>query len=72
MIYPGHGAGSLCGKFIRAMRSTSLGFERRHNIALASRERDEFIDFAVSDLPEQPGNHTRIKAMNRAKNLKEK
>ena len=65
LIYPGHGAGSLCGKSIGAMRSTTLGFERRHNSALAPRERDEFIAFATSGLPEQPGNHKRIKAMNR-------
>lgn len=65
LIYPGHGAGSLCGKAIGSVRSTTLGFERRHNPALAPRTVAEFVDFAVSDLPEQPGNHTRIKAMNR-------
>ncbi len=65
LIYPGHGAGSLCGKSIGAMRSTTLGFERKYNTALAPRERDEFVDFATSGLPEQPGNHKRIKAMNR-------
>lgn len=65
LIYPGHGAGSLCGKSIGAMRSTTLGFERKYNPALASREKATFIEFATSDLPEQPGNHTRIKAMNR-------
>jgi hydroxyacylglutathione hydrolase len=65
MIYPGHGAGSLCGKSIGAMRSTTLGFERKYNKALSAREREQFVEFAVSDLPEQPGNHRRIKAMNR-------
>jgi hydroxyacylglutathione hydrolase len=65
MIYPGHGAGSLCGKSIGAMRSTTLGFERKYNTALSAREREQFVEFAVSDLPEQPGNHRRIKAMNR-------
>lgn len=65
MLYPGHGAGSLCGKSIGAMRATTLGFERRHNSALAQRGQDEFVEFAVSGLPEQPGNHVRIKAMNR-------
>ena len=65
LIYPGHGAGSLCGKSIGAMRSTTLGFERKYNPALAPRDKSEFIEFATSDLPEQPGNHTRIKAMNR-------
>jgi len=65
LVYPGHGAGSLCGKSIGAMRSTTLGFERKYNPALTPRERDEFVDFDVSGLPEQPGNHQRIKAMNR-------
>ncbi len=65
IIYPGHGAGSLCGKSIGSVRSTTLGFERRHNPALAPRGLTEFVAYATSDLPEQPGNHTRIKAMNR-------
>lgn len=65
MIYPGHGAGSLCGKSIGAMRSSTLGFERKYNPALTLRKRDEFIEFATTDLPEQPGNHKRIKSINR-------
>lgn len=65
LIYPGHGAGSLCGKSIGSMKSTTLGFERKYNPALSPREREAFVEYAVSDLPEQPGNHTRIKAMNR-------
>ena len=65
LVYPGHGAGSLCGKSIGAMRSTTLGFERKYNPALAPRERDEFVEYDVNGLPEQPGNHKRIKAMNR-------
>lgn len=65
LVYPGHGAGSLCGKSIGSMRSTTLGYERKHNSALAPRELDEFVAFATSDLPEQPGNHKRIKSLNR-------
>lgn len=65
LIYPGHGAGSLCGKSIGSMRSTTLGYERISNPALAPRTKEEFVEYAVSELPEQPGNHTRIKAMNR-------
>jgi glyoxylase-like metal-dependent hydrolase (beta-lactamase superfamily II)/rhodanese-related sulfurtransferase len=65
MILPGHGAGSLCGKSIGAMLSTTLGFERHHNPALQIANRDEYIDFAITDLPEQPGNHSRIKDINR-------
>lgn len=65
LIYPGHGAGSLCGKSIGSMRSTTLGYERKYNDALSPRERDEFVEYATSGLPEQPGNHKRIKSMNR-------
>lgn len=65
MVYPGHGAGSLCGKSIGAMRSSTLGYERQFNTALTPREKEEFVEFAVNNLPEQPGNHTRIKRLNR-------
>lgn len=65
LIYPGHGAGSLCGRSIGAVPLTTLGFEKRHNDALQFRPLHEFVEYAVSNLPEQPGNHTRIKAMNR-------
>lgn len=65
IVFPGHGAGSLCGKSIGSVRSSTVGFERQHNPALAPRSKDEFIDYATSALPEQPGNHKRIKAINR-------
>lgn len=65
LIYPGHGAGSLCGKSIGSVRSTTLGFERKHNPALAHTELNDFVAYATHDLPEQPGNHKRIKAINR-------
>lgn len=65
MILPGHGAGSLCGKSIGSVRSSTLGFERVHNAALQIADRDSYIAFATEGLPEQPGNHQRIKQMNR-------
>ncbi len=65
IVYPGHGAGSLCGKSIGSVRSSSIGYERHYNPALAPRERDAFIEYATGNLPEQPGNHKRIKAINR-------
>lgn len=65
MILPGHGAGSLCGKSIGSVLSTTLGFERHHNPALQVHDRDAYIEFATAGLPEQPGNHKRIKQINR-------
>jgi len=65
LLYPGHGAGSLCGRSIGSMRSTTLGFERRSNPSLSVREKPAFVEFMTRDLPEQPGNHRHIKALNR-------
>ncbi len=65
LVYPGHGAGSLCGKAIGSVRSSSIGYERRHNPALQPRSKEAFVDFATEALPEQPANHTRIKSINR-------
>jgi hydroxyacylglutathione hydrolase len=65
LIYPGHGAGSLCGRSIGSMRSTTLGYERNHNPSLAITDPKRFVDYMTTNLPEQPGNHQRIKAINR-------
>jgi glyoxylase-like metal-dependent hydrolase (beta-lactamase superfamily II)/rhodanese-related sulfurtransferase len=65
MVYPGHGAGSLCGKSIGSVRASSIGYERHNNPALQPRSKSEFVDFATAGLPEQPANHSRIKAINR-------
>ncbi|MBC6935735.1 MAG: MBL fold metallo-hydrolase [Chloroflexi bacterium] len=65
LVYPGHGAGSLCGKSIGSVRVSTIGFERLNNPALTPREREAFVEYATSDLPEQPGNHKRIKQINR-------
>jgi hydroxyacylglutathione hydrolase len=64
-IYPGHGAGSLPGRAIGSSGSNTPSYERQHNPALALHNRQEFIDFMTTDLPEQPANHTRIQAINR-------
>lgn len=65
MVYPGHGAGSLCGKSIGSVRHSTIGYERQHNPALSPRDEAAFVEFATAELPEQPGNHQRIKALNR-------
>jgi glyoxylase-like metal-dependent hydrolase (beta-lactamase superfamily II)/rhodanese-related sulfurtransferase len=65
IIYPGHGAGSLCGRSMGSVRSSSLGYERRFNPALQIEDKGRFVDYMTANLPEQPGNHRNIKAMNR-------
>ncbi|MGQ9908537.1 MAG: MBL fold metallo-hydrolase [Candidatus Flexifilum sp.] len=65
MVMPGHGAGSLCGKSIGSVLTSTIGFERASNPALQVHERDAYVEFATTALPEQPGNHKRIKQINR-------
>lgn len=64
-VFPGHGAGSLCGRSLSAKLSTTLGFERRFNPALQPRSRQEFIAWLTHDLPPQPANVPYIKQINR-------
>ena len=54
LVYPAHGAGSLCGRNMRAERSSTIGAERLTNYALQIRSRDEFIRQLTSNLPARP------------------
>lgn len=54
LVYPAHGAGSLCGKNMRAERSSTIGTERLTNYALQIRSREEFIRQLTSNLPARP------------------
>src|SRR5215471_1080091 len=65
-VYPAHGAGSLCGRNMRAERSSTIGTERLTNYALQIRERDEFIDQMTSNLPARPDYFLEDAAINRA------
>jgi len=54
LVYPAHGAGSLCGRNMRAERSSTIGTERLTNYALQIKSRDEFIQQLTSNLPARP------------------
>ena len=54
VVYPAHGAGSLCGRNMRAERSSTIGTERLTNYALQIRTRDEFVHQMTSNLPARP------------------
>jgi hydroxyacylglutathione hydrolase len=53
-VYPAHGAGSLCGRSMRAERSSTIGTERLTNYALQIASRDEFIAQLTTNLPARP------------------
>jgi len=54
LVYPAHGAGSLCGKNMRADRSSTIGTERLTNYALQIKSREEFVRQLTSNLPARP------------------
>jgi hydroxyacylglutathione hydrolase len=53
-VYPAHGAGSLCGRNMRAERSSTIGTERLTNYALQIPSRQEFVQQLTSNLPARP------------------
>ncbi len=53
-VYPAHGAGSLCGRNMRAERSSTIGTERLTNYALQIKSREEFVAQLTSNLPARP------------------
>ena len=54
LVYPAHGAGSLCGRNMRAERSSTIGGERLTNYALQIRNRQEFTRELTTNLPSRP------------------
>jgi hydroxyacylglutathione hydrolase len=64
-LYPGHGAGSLCGRAMSAKLSSTVGFERRFNPSLGIEDKEEFVKILTTDLPSQPPNVAFIKKLNR-------
>jgi hydroxyacylglutathione hydrolase len=51
LVYPSHGAGSLCGKSIRKAASSTIGFEKKSNYAFESQTKEEFVKRLLSDQP---------------------
>ncbi|HUC29683.1 MAG TPA: rhodanese-like domain-containing protein, partial [Candidatus Acidoferrum sp.] len=65
LVYPAHGAGSLCGKNMRAEKSSTIGTERLTNYALQIKSREEFIAQLTSNLPARPEYFSKDAEINR-------
>ena len=71
-VWPGHLGGSLCGgPGIDMKVSSTIGYERDHNPALAIADEGEFVAKAIAGLGPQPPNFERIVAINRGPLLRE-
>jgi hydroxyacylglutathione hydrolase len=66
LVYPAHGAGSLCGRNMRAERSSTIGTEKLTNYALQIKSREEFIRQLTENLPSRPEYFLQDAQINRA------
>jgi hydroxyacylglutathione hydrolase len=64
-LWPGHGAGSACGKSLGSMPSTTLGYERLFNWAFQVSDEEEFVRAVLAGQPEPPRYFGRMKLLNR-------
>jgi hydroxyacylglutathione hydrolase len=58
LVYPAHGAGSLCGKSLSKETVSTLGEQRRTNYALQPMSREDFIQVVTADQPDAPAYFT--------------
>jgi len=65
-IWPGHGAGSACGKGISAIPSSTLGYERRFNWAFNVKTEADFVERVLEGQPEPPAYFASMKRVNKA------
>jgi hydroxyacylglutathione hydrolase len=65
-VWPGHGAGSACGKALGAIPETTVGYELRYNNSLKSAtSEDNFVKFILEGQPEPPLYFARMKRDNK-------
>lgn len=65
-VWPGHGAGSACGKALGAVPSTTVGYEKIRNWALQfENDREGFVKFLLEDQPEPPKYFAMMKKLNK-------
>jgi hydroxyacylglutathione hydrolase len=65
-IWPGHGAGSACGKSLGSMPQSTLGYERLFNWAFAEMSEADFVRRVLEDQPVPPRYFAAMKETNRS------
>jgi hydroxyacylglutathione hydrolase len=63
-IWPGHGAGSACGKDLSGVPQSTLGYERRYNWAFRIDDETGFVEAALHGLAEPPAYFAEMKRVN--------
>jgi glyoxylase-like metal-dependent hydrolase (beta-lactamase superfamily II) len=63
-VLPGAFSGSLCGRRLSGKPMSTIGFERRHNVAFRIEDESEFVREMLSDIPAPPPEATALRAAN--------
>jgi rhodanese-related sulfurtransferase/glyoxylase-like metal-dependent hydrolase (beta-lactamase superfamily II) len=58
LVYPAHGAGSLCGKHLSTDTVSTIGVQRAYNYAMQPMSREQFVEIVTADQPDAPGYFT--------------
>ncbi len=64
LVYPAHGAGSLCGKNLSTDTVSTMGDQKKYNYALQPMDRETFTRLVTTDQPEAPSYFTYDAAFN--------
>ena len=64
-MWPGHGAGSACGKGMSSVPSSTVGYEKRVNWAFLAKDERDFVDGVLAGQPEPPAYFATMKRLNR-------
>ncbi|GHO77720.1 MBL fold hydrolase [Ktedonobacter sp. SOSP1-85] len=64
-IWPGHGAGSACGRALGAIPQTTLGYEKRTNWAFEVTDEQRFVQTVLAGQPEPPTYFAEMKRVNK-------
>ncbi|WP_226659272.1 MBL fold metallo-hydrolase [Pseudalkalibacillus hwajinpoensis] len=64
-VWPGHGAGSACGKSLGAVPQSTVGYELRNNWALKEEKEETFVKELLNEQPEAPTYFAVMKKVNK-------
>jgi hydroxyacylglutathione hydrolase len=64
-VWPGHGAGSACGKALGAVPTSTVGYEKRFNWGVGTTSEQEFVAAVLAGQPDPPRYFAQMKRINR-------
>ena len=64
LLYPAHGAGSMCGKNLSQDTVSTIGIQRQHNYALQPMNSEEFVEIVTADQSQAPAYFTYAAILN--------